>query len=158
MSGLRTWFAGRALREKRLILVMLALLAITILWAGLIRPVRDGLSSARERHADAAIRLGQTLNEVDAVKSAQRAGITPVAGPLADAVRARADEAGFTLATLDQDGPDRVKVSIANARPGALLGWIAGLEDAGILVESTSLTPNGDQTVAAQLTLRGRSA
>ncbi len=158
MSALRTWFAGRALREKRLILVMLALLAITIVWAGVIRPVRDGLSSARERHADAVIRLGQTLNEVEAVKSAQRAGIQPLSGALADTVRAKADEAGFALATLDQDGPDRVKISIANARPGALLGWIAGLEQAGILVESTSLTPNGDQTVAAQMTLRGRSA
>ena len=158
MSALRTWFAGRALREKRLILVMLALLAVTIVWAGLIRPVRDGLSSARERHADAVIRLGQTLNEVGAVKSAQRAGIQQISGPLADTVRAKADEAGFTLATLDQDGPDRVKISIGNARPGALLGWIAGLEQAGILVEATSLTPNGDQTVAAQMTLRGRSA
>lgn len=158
MSGLRVWFAARALREKRLILVMLALLAVTIVWAALIRPVRDGLSSARERHADAVIRLGQTLNEVGAVKAAQRAGIQPLTGQLADAVRARAEEAGFTLATLDQDGPDRVKISIANARPGALLGWIWGLEQAGILVEATALTPNGDQTVAAQMTLRARSA
>lgn len=157
MTALRAWFAARATREKRLILVMLALLAVTIVWAGVIRPVRDGLSSARERHADAVIRLGRTLSEVDAVKSAQRAGISVVSAPLADAVRARAEEAGFTLASLDQDGPDRVRVSIANARPGALLGWIAGLEQGGILVETTSLTPNGDQTVAAQLTLRARS-
>lgn len=157
MTALRAWFAARSLREKRLILAMLALLAVTILWAGVIRPVRDGLSSAKERHADAGLRLGRTLNEVDAVKSAQRAGVELVSAPLPDAVRARAEEAGFTLASLDQDGPDRVRISIANARPGALLGWIAGLEQGGILVETASLTPNGDQTVAARISFRARS-
>ena len=47
MSGMRNWFAGRSLRERRMILVMLALLAVTIVWGGIILPVRDGLSSAR---------------------------------------------------------------------------------------------------------------
>ena len=56
MNELRAWFAGRSLRERRLILVMVALLAVTIVWGLVIRPVRDGLSSTRERYADAVVR------------------------------------------------------------------------------------------------------
>lgn len=158
MTQLRAWYAARSLREQRMILVMLALAAVTFVWAGVVIPVRDGLASAQSRHRDAVERLGRTLVAVDAVKRAQRAGITLVEAPLPDAVRAKAEEAGFTLATLDPDGPDRVKVSIATARPPALFAWLAGLEQAGILVESSAITPNTDQTVAAQLTLGKRAS
>ena len=156
MTSLRAWYAARSLREQRMILVMLALGAITLVWAAVVIPVRDGLSSARSRHRDAVERLGRTLVAVDAVKRAQRSGITLIEAPLPDAVRAKAEEAGFTLATLDPDGPDRVKVAIATARPPALFAWLASLEQAGILVESSAITPNTDQTVAAQLTLGKR--
>lgn len=93
MSGIRPWFEGRSLRERRMILVMLGLLALTILWGGIIRPVRDGLSSARERHADAVVRLAATQSELAAIKGAGR--LVPLTGSLADAVRLRADAAGF---------------------------------------------------------------
>ena len=153
---MKAWFDARSLREKRMILVMLALLAVTIVWAAIILPVRDGLSSTRERQAEAVVRLGRVMAAVDSVKAAQRAGIAVPGAPLADAVRGRAVEGGFPLATLDQDGPDRVRLSIATARPAALLGWIAGLEQSGILIDSTAITPNGDQTVSVQMTVRGR--
>ena len=75
---------------------------------------------------------------------------------LADAVRARADEAGFVLANLEPDG-DRIRIGIATARPGPLLSWIAGLEADGLLVDASTITGNGDGTVAATLTLKGRA-
>ena len=67
MTALRAWFDGRSLRERRLLLVMTALLVLVILWAGIIRPVGDGLSSARGRHADAVVRLGETEAAVEAI-------------------------------------------------------------------------------------------
>ena len=158
MTALRAWYAARSLREQKLILAMLALAAVTLVWAGIVIPVRDGLSSARAGQRDAVERLGNTLVAVSAVKRAQRAGITLVEAPLPDVVRARAEEAGFILASLDQDGPDRVRVAIATARPPALFAWLASLEAAGILVETSAITANGDQTVSAQLTLRARAA
>ena len=51
---------------------------------------------------------------------------------------------------------DRVQIAITSARPGALLGWIADLERAGILVDTLAVTNNGDQTVAVQMTLKAR--
>ncbi|UVO49374.1 type II secretion system protein M [Sphingomonas sp. SUN019] len=157
MTELRAWFTGRSLRERRLILVMFALLAITIVWAAVIRPVRDGLASSRDAHASAVVRLGETEAQVRALKSIQRSRPQPLDAPLADAIRARADTAGFALASLEPEG-DRVRISIASAKPGALLGWIAGLEAEGILVDGVTISGAGPGIVSATMTLKARSA
>ncbi|MFA6115723.1 MAG: type II secretion system protein GspM [Sphingomonas sp.] len=152
----RLWFAGRSLRERRLLLVMFALLALTIVWAGIIRPVTDGLSSARERHTDALIRLAETQARVKELEAIQRQRPAPLEAQLDTVIRDRANEAGFALASVTPDGPNRVQITIATARPGPLLGWIAGLESAGILVDSLSTADNGDKTVSAQISLKVR--
>lgn len=157
MSALTSWYQGRSLREKRLILVMLALLVVTILWGGIIRPVRDGLESSRERHASAEVRLGEVQRQVAQVKAIQRGRPRAPEGPIADAIRTRAEEAGFALSSLEPDGTN-VRIGIATAKPGALLGWIAGLEADGLLVDASTITGNGDGTVSATLTLKGREA
>jgi len=156
MSGIRTWFAGRSLRERRLILVMLALLAVTIVWGGLILPVRDGLSSTRERYADAVTRYAGTAAEVDLIRGAGRR--VPLTGSLADALRLRADAAGLALATLDEAGGGRIHATIAAARPAALGRWFAGLEANGILVESANWRDNADGSVAADFVVRTRAS
>jgi general secretion pathway protein M len=152
----RLWFVGRSLRERRLLLVMFALLALTIVWAGIIRPVTDGLSSARERHTDALIRLAETQSRVKELEAIQRQRPAPLEAQLDTVIRDRANEAGFALATVTPDGPNRVQITIATARPGPLLGWIAVLESAGILVDSLSTADNGDKTVSAQISLKVR--
>lgn len=157
MSGIRTWFDGRSLRERRLLLVMGALAAVTLVWGVLILPVRNGLSSSRARYTDAVVRLGEAETGISQVKSLQRRPAAPLGGSLADVVRARADAAGFALASLDVDGPDRVRASIATARAGALMQWIAQLERDGMLVDELSVTGAGGGSVTAQMTLRMRA-
>ena len=156
MTALRVWFAGRSLREKRLLLAMVALAALTVVWAGIIRPVGDALASARERHTDAVVRLAHTQAAVDSLRQIQARRTRPLTGALADVVRAAANEAGFALASLDQQAPDRVHVGVQSARAGALVAWLARLERAGVLVDNTRLTDNGDRTVGVDLTLRER--
>lgn len=156
MSGARAWFDGRSLRERRMILIMLALLALTIVWGGIIRPVRDGLASARERHADAVIRLAGTESELAAIKAAGRQ--VPLTGSLADAIRLRADAAGLPIGSLDEPGAGRLHLVIPSARAAALARWVAQLERAGVLIESANWRDNGDATVAADLVLRARGA
>ena len=152
------WFHARSLREKRLLLVMAALLVLTIVWLGLIRPLGDALSSERQRHADAAVRLGETQERVAALREIGRRRAATPTGSFADTVRARAADAGFAVATLDEIGSGRVRVGIAGARPAALLPWLARLELAGILVEAATFTDRGDRSVGVQLTLRARAA
>ncbi|WP_066777951.1 type II secretion system protein GspM [Sphingomonas sp. CCH5-D11] len=156
MTALLTWFRGRSVREQRLLVVMAALFVITLVFAGIVRPVRDGLESTRQRHASAEVRLGEVKAQVAQVKAIQRGRPRTPEGALADAVRARADESGFVLANLEPDG-DRIRIGIATARPGPLLSWIAGLEADGLLVDASTITGNGDGTVAATLTLKGRA-
>lgn len=158
MTPLRAWFDTRSLRERRLLLVMVALLALTLIWYGVVRPVGDALSSERGRHADAVIRLGETRAAVAAIREAQAHRPPPLTGGFADAVRVRAADAGFVLANLAPDGPDRVRVGIQSAKPAALVPWIAHLENAGILVDAATFTDNGDRTVGVSLTLKARGA
>ncbi|QNQ10940.1 type II secretion system protein GspM [Sphingomonas alpina] len=156
IAAFSSWFTGRSLREKRLLIVMAALAALTLVWAGIIRPVTDGLSAARERHAGAVIRVAETESRLAALKSLQQDRPAPLGAPLDTIIRDRANNAGFPLANVTMQGGDRVQIDIAAAKPGALLGWIADLELAGILVDSLNLTNNGDQTVAAAITLKVR--
>lgn len=156
MNGLRLWFAGRSLRERRLILGAAALALLTLVWIGVIRPLGDALADARERQVDAVLRLADTRNAVDALHAAQASRGAPLTGTLADVVRASAAEAGFTLASLDQQGPDRVRIGIASARGGALVGWLARLERSGVLVDAAQLTDHGDRTVGVDMTLKAR--
>lgn len=156
MTALRAWFSSRSKREQRLLLVMVALAVVTIVWGLIIRPAANALSSVRERHAAAVVRLGETRSLVEALRTARR---TPaLVGTLTDVVRARAEQAGFPLQSIDPDGRDGVRVAIASARGAALTEWLARLERAGIVVESAALTDNGDRTVAARLVLRARGA
>ena len=156
MTGLRLWFAARSLREKRLLIVMVALAAVTLVWALIIRPVNDSLSNARERHQNAVIRLAETQARVKAVAAIQQQNPAAIGAPLDAVIRDRANEAGFALTSVNADGPNRVQIAIATARPGALFGWIAQLESAGIIVESLATADNGDNTVSAQISFRVR--
>ena len=153
---LRLWFAARSLREKRLLIVMVALAAVTLVWALIIRPVNDGLSNARERHENAVIRLAETQARVKAVAAIEQQHPAAIGAPLDATIRDRANEAGFALTSVNADGPNRVQIAIATARPGALFGWIAQLESAGIIVESLATSDNGDKTVSAQISFRVR--
>lgn len=158
MTALSAWFATRSRREQWLLAIMVALVALVLIWLAVIRPVGDALSSERARHEDAVIRLGTTSAQVAAIRDADRHRPPPVTGGLADTVRTRAGEAGFTLASLEADGPDRVRIAIASARPAALVPWLARLENAGVLVDTASFTDNRDRTVAARLTLKARAS
>ena len=75
-------FATNSLHNVIHLLSGIALLAVTILWLGIYRPIDGALSAARARHADAVVRLGETRAKVAALKGLPRAGGAP-AGPLA---------------------------------------------------------------------------
>lgn len=158
MTGLRAWFADRSRREQRLLLVMLALMVVTIVWGLIIRPMGDALASERERHAAAVVRMGEVAARVEALRAATRRAPPPITGSLTDAVRLRAEEAGFPLASIEPDGRDGLRVSITSARGSALVAWLARLERVGIVVSEAALTNNGDRTVSARLVLRSRAA
>lgn len=149
------WWRERSLREQRLLLVMFALLAVTILWLGLYRPVQDALSNARERHQEAVVRLGEARAQAGALRALGKGTPSARTGPLATIVTQAANEAGFANATVAPQGDHRVSVSIPSARPAPLFGWVAAMEARGIIVERFSARANSDPTLSVDLTLAG---
>lgn len=156
IGGIRLWFAALSLREKRLVLIAVALAALTLFWFGLIRPIGDGLASARVRHGDAVVRLAETERAIRALAEMQRNRPPPLAGPLDAILRDRATAAGFTLANLTPQPGNAVQVQLSSARPGALFGWIAALEADGIIVDTLTTADNGDKTLSATITFKAR--
>jgi len=152
IAQIKTWFDGRSIREKWMILGMLALLMVTIIW-GIARPISEALSSARERNNDAAIRLAKTRAQVDAVKALRRTRPAVPAGPLDTLVRQSASAAGLSLDSVTPDG-NNLRVHINSARGGALLAWLGELEAQGVLVDQLNATDNGSRAVAADITFK----
>ena len=146
------WWRGRSVREQRLLLVMFALLAITVLWLGIYRPMQAALSNARARHQEAVIRLGEVRAAAAALRSGPAVGLP---GPLVSVVTQAATDAGFANAVVTPQGDRRVSVSIPSARPAPFFAWIASLEARGIVVERLSARANSDPTLAVDASLAG---
>lgn len=153
-AQLLAWWRERSLREQRLLLVMLALLAVTVLWLGVYRPMQNALSAARERHQQAVIRLAEARAGADALRGLKSAALP---APLAPFVTQAANEAGFANAVVAPQGERRVSVSISSARPAPFFSWIAALEARGIVVERLSARANSDPTLAVDATLASGS-
>ena len=149
------WYRARTQREQYMVLGAGVAIILAIAYF-LIVPLGDALASAKARHADAVIALGETQVRVDAVKELQADRAAPLDTPLESLIRARANDAGFALTNVTPQGGDRVQIMIASARPGALIGWIADLESAGVLIDRFGTTDNGDRTVAVQMTLKAQ--
>jgi len=152
---LLVWYRARTQREQYMVLGG-GIAVILAFCYFLIVPLSDALASAKARHADAVISLGETQVRIDAVKDMQASRAAPLDAPLEAMIRARANDAGFALTSVTPQGSDRVQIAIASARPGALIGWIAGLESSGVLIDRLGTTDNGDRTVAVQMTLKAQ--
>jgi len=147
------WWAERSARERRLILVMLALAVIVLGWLMVVRPLSDALDAAKTRHAAAVVALGEAR-----ARLGQNAGPRAMAPTLpVDSVIGRtASEAGFPAARIAGLGPTRASVAIDAARPQALFAWILRLEQSGLIVERLRARANSDRTLAAEIALRAR--
>jgi general secretion pathway protein M len=154
----RGWWSGRSLRERWLILAMLALLALVLVWFLLLRPLGDARAAAEERLAAATADLGRA--RALAFTARQAAPGTPsqarVPLPLDSFLTRTAGEQGFTNIQVTALGNDRARIALANARAQPFLAWIGQLEARGVTVETLNARANGDQTIAVDATLRAR--
>lgn len=150
---LRARWAMLSLRERGLILVMLALLVVVIVWLGLIRPVQDGLARARADNIIAVDRAAR-IEAVAAALKGVRGDAPKLESAIDQVVAQSASEAGFTLDSANLEGPGRLSIAIGAARPAPLFAWLAGLEARGIGVETIIVDPAAGGTVSARATLR----
>src|SRR3546814_9519161 len=124
IASLHAWWIARALREKRLIAAMLVLMAIMIVWLGVLRPVTRGLADAKTAHIAAVDRAAGVKAGLALLRHAAQPP-PRIDGPLDPLIASSAAEAGFTLDGNTAAGPDTVSITIGAARAPALLAWLS---------------------------------
>jgi general secretion pathway protein M len=151
-----TWWDGLSLRERWMVGVMLALLAVVILWLGIARPVERGLVSAQEAHEIALDRNAAIRAKVASLEKLPRrvgAGLTT---PIPQLLTDSASEAGLTLDRAEDQGGGSVDIALASVKPQALFSWIAQLETQGVLVESLTAQPSATAgALSVQAVIKG---
>ena len=157
MSALRAWFAGRTVRERRLVALM-GLIAFFVLgWLLVVRPLLDAEAVGRERYDASVERLGAVRDRVAALAATdgQRVASARALGAVDLFVAQSAADAGFALDRNDSAGADRTEVAIGTARPTAALSWLNGLERSGVTIDQLSIRPaEAAGTVAITASLR----
>lgn len=155
---LREWIEGRSVRERWMLLVMGVLLAIVILWLAVVWPVQSGLKSGAERLDVALDRNAAVRAKVKALEKMPRGEGARLSVPIAQLVSESAGEAGFTLERAQEQGPGRLDIAIASAKPQALFSWIAGLEAQGVTVDTLTAQPAPTAgTISVQAVLKGNA-
>jgi general secretion pathway protein M len=151
------WWQSRTLREQRLILVMLSLMAIVLVWLAILRPIGDAHSAAKERHGKAVIALAEARARAASIRSLERQRRPALNMPIETLVGQSASEAGFALSQLRGEGGTRVTLAIAAARPQAFFAWVERLErEHGFIVDRLTAGTNSDRSLNVELTLRMR--
>ena len=151
MAIFQPWWAQRTGRERWLIGVMAALLALLLAWLAVVRPLAAARDGAQTDAVVAAGRLAETRALVAAINA------RPAASPAAviDVLGRRLAEAGLRAARLEAQGPGQAVVEIAAINGRLLIGWAAGLEQRdGLVIEQLEASRNPDRSVRARLLVR----
>ena len=142
MERLKTLWSERSPREQWMLGVMLALLAVVILWLGIMRPLAAAQRSARDALTEATDQNAAIRAKVKLLKTLPRNVTGGPSAPVEQLVGQSAGEAGLTLERVQAQGPARVEIAMASVRPVALFSWLAALEAQGVRVETMSARPS----------------
>ena len=157
-ESLALWWQERSLREQRLLLVMLALLALLAGWLLVIRPLSDALDSAERRHGEAVTALAEARARADAARRLEAGASAAASLPIDGLISRTSGEAGFTNARITGQGPTRATFAIDAVRAPPFFGWVRLMERRGLVVESLRAQANSDRTLAVQAAFRARGA
>jgi general secretion pathway protein M len=149
-----SWWQQRSPRERTLLTVMAALLALVIGWLLIVRPLGDMLDEARQRHGAAVVALAEAQTRTDP-GGGRIAGLPPL--PLDTFISRTASEAGFATARISGGGAATARLTLDAARPQALFGWIARLESQGVTIEQLRARANPDRTIAVEAQFSART-
>jgi general secretion pathway protein M len=154
IEKLTSWFDGLSLREKVLVGVAATLSALLVAIYGVYFPLTNSIHEKRVKYREALERR-VSIEAIVVQANQKQAGsvAADMTGPLEQVVNQRATEAGFTLEKADAAGNGRVGISMAQARPAALMKWLAELEMAGIVAEQIEVKAGSAGTVSVNATL-----
>ncbi|GLV25653.1 type II secretion system protein GspM [Sphingobium sp. Cam5-1] len=142
MDAVKTMWGERSPREQWMLGVMFALLAVVLLWLGVVGPLASAQRSAREGLLAATDRNAAMRAKVKLLKALPRGVATSSGMAIDQLVSQSAGEAGLTLERAEAQGAARIEIAMASVRPVALFSWLAALEAQGVRVETMSARPS----------------
>ncbi|WP_226018607.1 type II secretion system protein GspM [Novosphingobium sp. FKTRR1] len=165
IGRLKDWLQALTARERFLVLTALGLGLAVVLVDGLIWPVGRAFDAARARQADSARRSAQVLAAIRTLgpdrPSRNAPRVTPVdqvpidQAPIDQEVASLAQTAGLVLQTHQPGGGGRTTlIIIRDASATSALSWLDSLADKGLVVETLTMTPQPDGSVAVRATIR----
>ena len=148
------WYTGLSLREKVLVGIAAALFALVFTVYGVYLPLTSAITEKRLAYREALERRVSIEAMVDnAAQNQPKAAAIIFDTSLETLINQSAAEAGFTLEKVDASGSDRTVITITQARPSALLKWLAELELQGVITEQIDVKAGNAGTVAVNATL-----
>jgi general secretion pathway protein M len=154
IPALQNWWVQRSTREHYMLAILFALTAMLFLWGAILSPLGNSLDSARLRHARAVDDLAKITQKAAAYTAVKANLPEPLGAPIAAFVSTSGADAGFQLSRVDPSGPDSVNIALTSAKSIAFFNWINTLERRGLIVESISIRPNSDATIAVEASLK----
>ena len=144
------WWSGRTLRERRMLMVMIALLAATAVWLGVVRPVLAWREAAATRATTAALTLAEVRAAVASLGPV-RSSAPPPAGGLEPLIQRTAAGAGLEVVTvMSESGQPGAQLSSVSSGP--LFAWLTVLEtDHRLSICSLGVTENADATLNVEV-------
>lgn len=148
------WYTGLSSREKVLVGIAAALFALVFTIYGVYFPLTSAITEKRLAYREALERRVSIEAMVDnAAQNQPKAAAIISDTSLETLINQSAAEAGFTLEKVDASGSDRNVITITQARPSALLKWLAELELQGVITEQIDVKAGNAGTVAVNATL-----
>ena len=154
IENARIWFVGLTRREKILVGIAGLLVGALVGYYGIARPMAGAMTAAQERYVDAIERQARIEAKVAALRQPVDGTASRFSGAIDIFVSQSAGETGIAVGSINPQSDNRVNMVVESAKPTALFGWLARIERQGIAVESLSVSPAGNGTISATLTLR----
>ena len=153
----RDWCLARTERERRLILLMVAIALPVLAWLLVVRPLSTAYDDALSDHLAAIDRHGRVLALAEAAKSVPARRVGASKADLQLIVTQAASQAGITLQGATPSEGNAVDVTVAGGQATVLGQWLAQFEAQGIAIQQMTMTPLPDGTVnmSARLAKRG---
>jgi general secretion pathway protein M len=150
------WWASRTPRERVMLIVMACLLAVVLVWYGLIQPLRNGAAAAGQARSESARRLDEAVAAGRRIETLQaRFGAARSPQALEALVVESAAQDGVTLDRLQADGAI-LTVWADAADPKTFLAWLARLQSqSGVGVTNFTAIPGAGGRVQMQAALAG---
>lgn len=146
IAEVRRWIGERTARERGMLGLCGLLLVLVLGWLLIYRPVHAW------REASADLRMQAQSREAAvgvAARRLERPDAPPFDGDLEGVARQRAEAAGLAV-TFGMAETGDLGFLAERTSTGAVMGWLAGLEQAGVRVTSLSIVENADTTITAQ--------